>query len=797
MKDGLLFLLIVLVEAGIFCYLVLDRRIPGGHDGFQYFTLQYYFLNNVAYAGEVPQWIPFLTHGTVTAWWYGIQSGLLQNVLFFAAGVLRGVNFLPLFYAGLFVDELLLLIGTWLLGKRFLGSPLTVLFVTLSVTGSCIWTLQPWWNLHFYYALPLIIFLCHRFLDSGKWRYCLLAGNLLFIQSLGNLPYFLPATTLVVFLYFLFYAACNSKAVRQKISMINLGWPAVGSFLLIILPFVAYYVALTFGADQIVNYTFRKPGGSSSLDVFLGYGGQLHWRAWAELLSGVSPLMDQTLYIGIVCVPLIVWGLIFNVKRENIHFHLTAVVLLLLSMATVVSIFFYYCWPMMGYFRHLALLSPLVKLFLCFLAGFGVDVMFCTPACQTRPLLRGALLMVLALLMLGAFFALRWLANDYPNNYEILVKLIQTQTPQYIAFFRELFNDSVIVKLLNRAAFFALAAAVFFAVFSFFNRKKYLLPLLLLLLGLHGADIYGFKLSEIRLKTLALTEKSAGLTAFEPMPYRTRRGGDLQKDNHRAEQFDALPMRCGSLYWTIHAFLFQDALGSPFRIDNLLLPLNTYMKVYWGQPLHGPSGKPLGHFDYSHMAFPPSRPALKISGKTADKIQIFSQARIVSSEEKIAALITNYAYTGNTIFLSPRKEDNRIDDRLPAASKKDLLADTRMPLPYEVTQFDSNNIKIDLFVPETEDAWLLYSDVWHPLWRATVNGKEVPVYKANLAYKAVRLDKGDNEIHFYFKSGLVSFLYFFFSADALIWLLIIVFLAAWIMTGRSAWGRSHDPADIL
>ena len=35
-------------------------------------------------------------------------------------------------------------------------------------------------------------------------------------------------------------------------------------------------------------------------------------------------------------------------------------------------------------------------------------------------------------------------------------------------------------------------------------------------------------------------------------------------------------------------------------------------------------------------------------------------------------------------------------------------------------------------------------------WKATVNGKATPVYKANLAYKAIKLEHGLNKIHFYF-----------------------------------------------
>jgi hypothetical protein len=53
MESGL-FLLIIFIEAAIFFYLIHGRLIVGGHDGFQYFSLQYGFLNHVVNYGDIP-----------------------------------------------------------------------------------------------------------------------------------------------------------------------------------------------------------------------------------------------------------------------------------------------------------------------------------------------------------------------------------------------------------------------------------------------------------------------------------------------------------------------------------------------------------------------------------------------------------------------------------------------------------------------------------------------------------------------------------------------------------------------
>jgi uncharacterized membrane protein YfhO len=178
--------------------------------------------------------------------------------------------------------------------------------------------------------------------------------------------------------------------------------------------------------------------------------------------------------------------------------------------------------------------------------------------------------------------------------------------------------------------------------------------------------------------------------------------------------------------------------------------------------------------------------ALKISGVTEDKIQFFSGADIISSDDTIASLITNSNYKGDIIFLSPLGKKYKMDN-VSGYSENNLSANKRLRLPYQVQRFDANNLEVTADSNDLESAWLFYSDVWHPLWRATVNGKETPVYKANLAYKAVKLDRGFNKVHFYFKSGLMSFIHYVFGLNALLWFIIIIYL-----TGNITFNKRHD-----
>ncbi|MCE5212362.1 MAG: YfhO family protein, partial [Deltaproteobacteria bacterium] len=141
--------------------------------------------------------------------------------------------------------------------------------------------------------------------------------------------------------------------------------------------------------------------------------------------------------------------------------------------------------------------------------------------------------------------------------------------------------------------------------------------------------------------------------------------------------------------------------------------------------------------------------------------------------------ITDSSYKGDTIFLSAPE---KYQETSPVVSNKYLASDMRLHLPYQVLKFDANHLEVATNNNAPQAAWLFYSDVWHPLWRATVNGKDTPVFKANLAYKAVKIEPGPNKVHFYFKSRLMSFIYLIFGLNALGWLGIILYL-----NGKIAW----------
>jgi uncharacterized membrane protein YfhO len=67
--------------------------------------------------------------------------------------------------------------------------------------------------------------------------------------------------------------------------------------------------------------------------------------------------------------------------------------------------------------------------------------------------------------------------------------------------------------------------------------------------------------------------------------------------------------------------------------------------------------------------------------------------------------------------------------------------------------FTLGELVADVEVDAPEGAWLVYADAFHAGWRAAVNGVEVPVQVANLAWKAVRVPHGSSTVRFWFHHG--------------------------------------------
>jgi hypothetical protein len=94
--------------------------------------------------------------------------------------------------------------------------------------------------------------------------------------------------------------------------------------------------------------------------------------------------------------------------------------------------------------------------------------------------------------------------------------------------------------------------------------------------------------------------------------------------------------------------------------------------------------------------------------------------------------------------------DTLIDDASPAKGEPDRNG----RFSYSVEEYEHNSFSID--VVTDKQGVLYWSDGFDERWRGYVDEKEVPIYRANVNFKAIVLPKGVSHIHFVFKHSLLK-----------------------------------------
>ena len=196
--------------------------------------------------------------------------------------------------------------------------------------------------------------------------------------------------------------------------------------------------------------------------------------------------------------------------------------------------------------------------------------------------------------------------------------------------------------------------------------------------------------------------------------------------------------------------------------DHWLKPLDELVRTWTGQDIDDLTKLPRGLVPFRGFFFAAQgEAALGISGVLEDKIQFFGGAERLPDDRAVSSRMQQADFDGSVLLLSPR-----VSERAPPAPA--VAGAGRLRLAYKVVDFSANRIAIALNAPGP-GAWLMYADTWHPSWTATVNGRAVPVERADLAYKAVQLDAGPNLVEFRFDIPWFRVIYFCVGVNSLLW----------------------------
>lgn len=344
----------------------LEKSYIANWDTIERFEMFYFYYNNFFWHGTLAQWLPYYSFGIPANAW---QLYILTPMSYFLMVigkifVISDTNML--FKLSLLGDQIIFLLGMYLLSSKLFKDRLTVFMVCLASMASSYWYDQIDYSFLMYYMFPLAVYYLIRFLDERKPEFLWLSGLILLAWAMGTTSYFIFVWVplLLFLLLFLSFKSPNVFGCLLQKSFKNIFL----FFLVLILYFASVYQLKTFG--NFVNVLHRPPGIKTDLDMFLTYG--LLMSNLKEYFGAFVYGKNADIYIGLLPVMAVIWAILRIRKRLFVGFLLCTAGVLWISFGGWGAACLYF-FPGVPYYRHIGMLYGLFKVLLVLCAGFGLD----------------------------------------------------------------------------------------------------------------------------------------------------------------------------------------------------------------------------------------------------------------------------------------------------------------------------------------------------------------------------------------------------------------------------------------
>jgi len=778
---------IILAAIAVIRLMISVGRFMPVHDTFLYMILQYTMLfNEPALGGGVPLWMPFISHGVsgnFLLMGFGTQ-GILVSTLSFLAPLIKNINFFYIFQAGLFFDELALLLGCILLSRLYFKSAATVFFVSSAVVLTAISSCAVFFDFHLFYLLPLLLYCLIMTLKHHSAKYLFFTGMLAIGTILGSIAYFLSLTLWILLVFmlasYLYFPRLTFGRIRGLIAAFR-----ARHVLAVLVPlFFAGIIGLCLrgGLSNIVCYEEgRGANWGNSGSMFMSYGGYTQLTKFLELISRHSNNIDNSIYAGLLIVPFIFVALTRSRSRSSYIYATMALMMVMFGSATFISGFFYKFFPLGRFFRHIGLTAPVAKLFLIFYAGFGFDefwksVRSAGEAGTKRFSLAERSPIFLAFFSMLAIFLLCLIHH---------IGVFKIFTYQLWPFLTKNQLYASYANIASAERFLLILAAVYLVILfltAFSGKKKTVFILACALIAVHFFDLFSYKIERelgrcprVSSECIGLFKRydykfplsrsqeylsSARLAVIQPFLFEP----GIHTDSGLKQPFSA--GWYGTLYWETEAFLFFNSVSSIFRTDFWASGVDRFYKVW----------VPAQERTESHLGFPiPDAVAFrKFAAWDYPKLQIFSRIHILADDNAVAKFIGRAGFKGDIVLTSSEDVKMEAED----AKAIDIYENDRRDDNISIEEFKFDKLRVSVNNTAGRAAVLYYSDAWHPKWRAIVNGVESPVLKTNLAYKSVVIPPGKSDVTFLFGSRMDKLMVNIGTLLSVLVLGIIIYLVA-------------------
>lgn len=331
-----------------------------------------YFLGQLQDSWAAPLWNPYTAwgHTSQLPWITAMSPSLCLLALI--AKVFPGVNAGSLFYVSCLIDETILAVGVYALSRQIFKDRAVRLLVVFSIVGTVFWSSQVYWNFRSYYLLPLAFYFFHKGITESRLSKLLIGGLVLVTGAVvGNVVYILFLHLLLAAVFIVAICFSESKSFPSFKQLSRFDGVVLVALLLAVILTVAFVKWLGTPALLAVD---RDAHGLVGYRTFLNHVVYSDLRYFQGVLDGLTNHFDVTVYGGILILPLAIYGVVFHWSRRVVPF-LAVTLFLFLFWAGEKSFVapLAYAIPGAGLYRYVGLVTPLIKIGLVFLAGFGFE----------------------------------------------------------------------------------------------------------------------------------------------------------------------------------------------------------------------------------------------------------------------------------------------------------------------------------------------------------------------------------------------------------------------------------------
>jgi hypothetical protein len=591
-----------------------------------------------------------------------------------------------------------------------------------------------------YYLLPLILYFMVRFFREYRLNYLLLSMVVFIIYLSGISAYVIVIPFLTVSLIFMVLFIGSLRNWRKFVEVSSL--ELLSSFLLVILLVVmlgAYYSYISSMMDHAVALTKGRDAAAltAKLESFLYDGPRIGYEKfealmWPKELTDSLPgfSLDNTLYMGLMTLPFLFYAILavpFTEKRLLFFSLFSSVVVLgLLSLGdkTFVAEALYNYFPMMKFYRHIGFVTTSYKFLLPLLAGFGLDRFL--SGLSTEDKRRPVMALVLAQILLAALLVMECISEVKVTKY-LLGGLPENAV---IAYFITIIVVLTAVVVVTRRYSPSTQFIVFLITCVFISGISYRGNLVLHVRG--------------KSKLATFSEEAVAVSPYNFQPIRTTLPRS-QRPSIAHSYFN----RVGAYYLTDYNYLQWDACIPSFRADVLNKHVERLITLRKGF-------RWVGFMLFSQNLYKDSS-FLKVIGCSEPKLRLVRDVVFADDDAKAENLIVKGHDMGDVPVLLGVADATR--------QAWEGYESERELGEVNITNYSPNRLLFEAIVTETRGAWLYYADAWHPGWKAFVNGEPVPIARANIAFKAIKLPPGKSSINLVFeipKTRILRYIIIFF-----------------------------------